>query len=88
MTMNERGKEGRDQMGQKHLMQSQNPSILQTLSTAILIHSLANLNDKTMTHITIFTIHIKFHELSAYLDQFSKFEEEGGNLFAVLEAGS
>jgi hypothetical protein len=28
MTMNERGKEGRDQMGQKHLKQSQNPNSL------------------------------------------------------------
>ena len=34
MTMNERGEEGRDQMGQKHLKQSQNPSTLQTLANS------------------------------------------------------
>jgi len=77
MIINERVEKGRDQWDNKHLKQSQNPSILQTLATAILIHSLATLNDKTMTHIIIFTIHIIIHELSAYLDQFSKQE---GNL--------
>ena len=76
MIINERGEKGRDQWDNKHLKQSQNPNILQTLATAILIHSLVNLNDKTMTHIIIFTIHINIHELSAYLDRFSKFEEE------------
>ena len=76
MTMNERQKEGRDQMGQKHLKQSQNPSILQTLATAILIHSLANLNDKTLTHIIIFTTNINNHALRAYLDRLCKFEVE------------
>jgi len=34
MTVNERGKEGRNQMGQNHLKQSQNPSILQTLTNS------------------------------------------------------
>ena len=77
MIINERVEKGRDQWDNKRLKQSQNPSILQTLATAILIHSLATLNDKTMTHVIIFTIHIIIHELSAYLDQFSKQE---GNL--------
>ena len=76
MIIMKEGKKGRDQWDNKHLKTVINPSISQTLATSILIHSLANLNDKTMTHIIIFTIHIIIHELSAYLDRFSKFEEE------------
>ena len=78
---------GRDQWDKKHLKQSQNPSILQTLATSTLIHSFANLKDKTIAYIIIFIIHTINHGLGAYLDRSSKFEEEWGNLFAVLEAG-
>ena len=76
MTMNERGKKGRDQWDKKHLKQSQNPSILRILATATLIHSFANLKDKTIAYIIIFIIHTINHGLGAYLDRSSKFEEE------------
>ena len=68
MTMNERGEKGRYQWDKKHLKQSQNPSILQTLATTTLIHSFANLKDKTIAYIIIFITHTINHGLGAYLD--------------------